>query len=583
VSGVVAPAAAHRRADASGVLAVAAAHRRGEQDVHDTVETLIAALTAPGDPAIWISLVPADALRARAAVLAAGSQELPLLGVPFAVKDNIDAEGLPTTAGCPSYAYTPARSAAVVARLLAAGAILVGKTNLDQFATGLVGTRSPHGACASVASAEHISGGSSSGSAVAVARDLVAFALGTDTAGSGRVPAAFNGIVGLKPTLGRLSVDGVVPACRTLDCVSIFTRGAADAAAVLAVAEGFDAGDPFSRRPEPGPAGRPAVIGVPRADDLAALEDGPMRRAWEAAVVRAAGVAELVEVDLSAFREVAQLLYAGPWVAERYAAVGAFLERGGADVDPAVRQIVLGGAALTAADAYRGGYRLAELRREAEAVWEHVDALLVPTVPRHPTHAELAADPVGVNAELGVWTNFVNLLDLAALAVPATVRIDGLPFGVTFVAPAWSDAALLRLATAWERADCDVVDVAVVGAHLSGMARNHELLALGARLVQATRTAPDYRLFDLGDGTGRPGMVRDKADGASIDLEVWRLATPAFGRFVASIAAPLAIGTVELEDGSTVKGFLCEAHAVADATEITACGGWRAYLTGTSV
>jgi len=564
----------------NGVVALAAAHRRGERDVHDTVETLIAALDAPGDPATWISLVPADALRARAAALAAGPQDLPLLGVPFAVKDNIDAEGLPTTAGCPSYAYAPERSAAVVARLLSAGAILVGKTNMDQFATGLVGTRSPYGGCGSVASAEHISGGSSSGSAVAVARGLVAFSLGTDTAGSGRVPAAFNGVVGLKPTLGRLSTDGVVPACRTLDCVSVFTRDAADAAAVLAVAEGFDAGDPFSRRPQPGPAGRPATIGVPRADDLAALEDGQMRRAWEAAVVRAAGVTELVEVDLSAFLEVAQLLYAGPWVAERYAAVGAFLERGGADVDPNVREIVLGGAALTAPDAFRGAYRLAALRRQAETVWEDVDALLVPTAPRHPTHGEVAADPVGVNAELGVWTNFVNLLDLAAIAVPASAREDGLPFGVTFVAPAWSDAALLRLSTAWERAEADAIDVAVVGAHLAGMTRNHELLALGARLMRATRTAPTYRLFDLGDGTGRPGMVRDDDGGASIDLEVWRLDTAAFGRFVASIAAPLAMGTVELEDGSTVKGFLCEAHAVCDATEVTGCGGWRAYRAG---
>ncbi len=569
----------------NGVVALAAAHRRGERDVHVTVEALITALDAPGDPATWIARVPAGALRARAAELAAGPQDLPLLGVPFAVKDNIDAEGLPTTAGCPSYAYAPARSAPVVARLLEAGAILAGKTNMDQFATGLVGTRSPHGACSSVASAEHIAGGSSSGSAVAVARGLVAFALGTDTAGSGRVPAAFNGVVGLKPTLGRLSVDGVVPACRTLDCVSIFTRDAADAVAVLAVAEGFEAGDPFSRRPQPGPTGRPATIGVPRADDLAALEDGPMRRAWEAAVVRATGLAELVEVDLSAFLEVAQLLYAGPWIAERYAAVGAFLERAGADVDPAVREIVLGGAALTAADAFRGVYRLAELRRRAETVWEDVDALLVPTVPRHPTHAEVAADPVGVNAELGVWTNFVNLLDLAAIAVPATVRDDGLPFGVTFVAPAWSDAALLRLATAWEHTHVDAVDVAVVGAHLSGMARNHELLALGARLVRATRTAPGYRLFDLGDGTGRPGMLRDDDGGASIDLELWRLDTTAFGRFVASIAAPLTMGTVELEDGSTVKGFLSEPHAVADAdaTEVTACGGWRAYREGAPV
>ena len=567
-----------------GVVELAAAHRTGERDVAATVDALLDALAAPGgDPAIWIARVPAGTLRARAAELAAGSQELPLLGVPFAVKDNIDAAGLPTTAGCPSFAYTPERSAPVVARLLAAGAILVGKTNLDQFATGLVGTRSPHGACASVFSAEHVSGGSSSGSAVAVARGLVAFALGTDTAGSGRVPAAFNAILGLKPTLGRVSTRGVVPACRTLDCVSIFTRDAVDAAAVLKVAEGFDSDDPFSRAPQPGPSGRPATLGVPRAADLAALEDGPMRDAWAAAVGRAAGLAELVELDLSAFLTTAQLLYAGPWVAERYAAVGAFLERGGDDIDPTVRRIVLGGAALSAADAFAGLYRLAALRREAEAAWRVVDALLIPTAPRHPTHAEVAADPAGVNAQLGVWTNFVNLLDLAAVALPADARSDGLPFGVTLVAPAWSDAALLRLAGAWERGEEAEVDVAVVGAHLSGMARNPELRDLGARLVQTTHTAPAYRLYDLGDGTGRPGMVRDVDAGTRIEVEVWRLGAAGFGRLVASVAAPLAIGSVQLADGASVKGFLCEGHAVAEAEEITRFGGWRSFLYAAEV
>jgi len=574
------PAPARRAQAPSGVVALAAAHHSGERDITETVEALIAKLAAPGgDPATWISLVPAGTLRARATELAAGPQDLPLLGVPFAVKDNIDAAGLPTTAGCPSYAYAPERSAFVVARLLAAGAILVGKTNLDQFATGLVGTRSPHGACASVFSAEHVSGGSSSGSAVAVARGLVAFALGTDTAGSGRVPAAFNGLVGLKPTLGRLSTDGVVPACRTLDCVSIFARDVADAAAVLAVAEGFDAGDPFSRPPQPGSPGRPAVLGVPRAEELVALEDGPMRDAWTTAVAHAAGLAELVEVDLSAFLAAARLLYAGPWVAERYTAVGAFLERGGSDLDPNVRQIVLGGAEATAADAFEGIHRLAALRRRAEAAWDDVDALLLPTAPFHPTHAEVAADPIGVNARLGVWTNCVNLLDLAAVAVPAAPRADGLPFGVTFVGPAWSDAALLRLAAAWERDGEDAFDVAVVGAHLSGLPRNPELLALGGRLVAATHTAPAYRLFDLGDGTGRPGMVRDEEAGAAVECEVWSLGAAAFGRFVAAVAAPLAIGTVELAGGERVKGFLCEAHALADAEEVTRFGGWRSYLS----
>lgn len=558
------------------VVELAGEHRRGARDVGATVEALIAALPG-GDPATWIALVAPDALRARAEELR--GKDLPLLGVPFAVKDNIDAAGLPTTAGCPSYAYDPPASAPVVQRLLDAGAILVGKTNLDQFATGLVGTRSPHGACASVFSAEHVSGGSSSGSAVAVARGLVAFALGTDTAGSGRVPAAFNALVGLKPTLGRIPTAGVVPACRTLDAVSIFARTAEDAAAVLAVAEGYEPADPFSRRLLPGPPGRAGTLGVPRAENLAALEPGPMRAAWTAAVARAGTLAELVEIDLAPFLETARLLYAGPWVAERHAAVGAHLEAGHPDLDPVVRGIVLGGAVPSAADAFRGIHRLAELRRATEPVWERVDALLLPTAPRHPTHAEVAADPVGVNAELGVWTNFVNLLDLAAVAVPAGPRPDGLPFGVSLVGPAWSDPALLRLARAWERTDAPV-DIAVVGAHLSGMPRNHELLALGGQLVAATRTAPAYRLYDLGDGTGRPGMLRDEDAGAPLALEVWRLpATAAFGAFVTTIKAPLALGTVALEDGTSVQGFLCEPHAVRAATEVTAFGGWRAYRT----
>ena len=576
-----------------GVLELASTHRAGTRDIRQTVEMLIATLGASSEPAAWIVQVQPNALRRRAGELAAGRQDLPLLGVPFAVKDNIDVVGLPTTAGCPSYAYEPATSAHVVERLLAAGAILVGKTNLDQFATGLVGTRSPHGACPSVASAAHISGGSSSGSAVAVARGLVAFSLGTDTAGSGRVPAAFNGLIGLKPTLGSLSTGGIVPACRTLDCVSILARHATDAAAVLAVAEGFDPADPFSRQRPHELTDTPSVLGVPREADLASLEDGPVRMAWVAAVARAAEIAKIVEVDVSAFLQTAPLLYAGPWVAERYAAFGAFLERGSNDLDPTVRDIVLGGALPSAADAFRGIYRLAELRRQTEDVWTQVDALLIPTAPRHPTLAEVASDPVGVNAQLGTWTNFVNLLDLAALAIPADPRVDDLPFGVTLVASAWSDNALLRFAMRWERRNGGAVagdaatvamssaaiDLAVVGAHLSGMARNHELLALGGHRVATTQTSCAYRLFDLGDGTGRPGMVRDEDSGSSIALEVWRLKAAAFGRLVATIESPLAIGTVELNDGTSVKGFLCEGHAVEGTDEVTQFGGWRAYLS----
>lgn len=563
----------------AGVRALVAAHRCGERAISDTIENVIYALDATPDPATWISRVPAEALRARAAQLQDGPTDLALFGVPFAVKDNIDVAGLPTTAACPDFAYVPRESAFVLRTLLQAGAVLVAKTNMDQFATGLVGTRTPHGACSSVFSREHISGGSSSGSAVAVAAGIVPFSLGTDTAGSGRVPAAFNGIVGLKPSIGRLSCRGVVPACRTLDCVSIFTRDVADAAAVLAAADCFDPEDPHARRAPAPRAGRyPSLIGVPRPEDLAQLDDG-CQDAWQAARARAAQVADgVVEIDLAPFLAAARLLYEGPWIAERYAAVGAFLEREDVIADPIVRAIVLGGATASAADLFRGMYRLAELRRAAEAVWEQVDALLLPTTPIHPTHVAVAADPIGVNARLGRWTNFVNLLDLAAVAVPAAPHENGLPFGVSLVAPAWGEPSVLRLAAAFESAAEPQFDIAVAGAHLSGMKRNHELLERGARLVRCTRTAPCYRLFAIADGSGRPGLLRDAEHGDAIEVEVWRMGAAALGTFTASVAAPLAIGTLELEDGSTVHGFLCEPHALHDAKEATSFGGWRGYL-----
>ena len=613
-----------------GVHALAAAHRAGRRTVADTVESVLAALDGARDPAVWIHVEPPERLRARAQELAAGSADPPLLGVPFAVKDNIDVAGLPTTAGCPDFAYVAEATAPVVARLLEAGAILVGKTNLDQFATGLVGTRTPFGACASVFDPQRISGGSSSGSAVAVAAGLVAFALGTDTAGSGRVPAAFNELVGLKPTRGLLSTAGIVPACRSLDCVSIFARDSADAAAVLAVAAGYDPGDPYSRRarvppspvrpsPARSPSARPApllppsarraaVLGVPAGGGLRFFGDDAAQRAWERAAAQAAALADrVVEVDLAPFDEAAALLYGGPWVAERHAAVGAFLEREDVVADPTVRAVILAGAGFTASEAFAAQHRLAALRRHAEEVFAGIDALVTPTAPTFPTHAEVAAEPVEANARLGTYTNFVNLLDLAAIAVPAGRRDDGLPFGVTLVGPAFADAALLNLAVAWEggapregsaedltregpaRAALrngaaagpapGELDLAVAGSHLSGLERNGELIELGARLVSATRTAPRYRLFDLADGTGRPGLVRAGEDegGAAIEIEVWRLDHAAAGAFLAGVGAPLAIGSVELEDGTTTHGFLCEAHAVAAAPEATAHGGWRAY------
>ena len=550
------------------------------------------AIETEGLSPVWIALADRDeAIRkARDA-----DPTLPLAGMPFAVKDNIDVAGMPTTAGCPAYSYVPARTATVVQRLLDAGAILIGKTNLDQFATGLVGVRSPYGACSSVFDARSISGGSSSGSAVAVAKGLVAFALGTDTAGSGRVPAAFNDIVGLKPTRGLLSTSGVVPACRSLDCVSIFAGSAAGAERVWRVAQGFDAADPFSRTPEPGAGAAPWLLGpfrfgVPRDEELAFFGDDDSPRLYRSAIARLEAVGGTrVTIDFAPFREAAALLYAGPWVAERYAAVGEFAASHVDDLHPVVGSIIRLAASKSAADAYRGLYRLEELKRAASAQWAGIDVMLLPTAGTIYTKAAVEADPIQLNTNLGYYTNFVNLMDLAAIAVPAGFRRDGLPFGVSLIGPAFSDAALLALASRYagtaQPATVDApgcINVAVVGAHLAGQPLNHQLTERGARLVRSCRTSPAYRLYALANTTPpKPGLVRDSGfEGPGIALEIWAVPSQHFGSFVAGVPAPLGIGSVQLETGEWVKGFICEPAAMADATDITGFGGWRNYLTG---
>ena len=546
---------------------------------------------------IWISRLDADALRTYARALQGKDMnDLPLYGIPFAIKDNIDLAGLPTTAACPDFAYMPAESAFVVQRLIDAGAIPVGKTNMDQFATGLNGTRSPYGACRNACNPEYISGGSSSGSAVAVALGLVSFALGTDTAGSGRVPAAFNNIVGHKPTCGALSTRGVVPACRSLDAVSVFALNAEDAERVMGVAAGFDSRDPYSRPLAPhgfdfgrAPAFR---FGVPRAEDLAFFGNVDGECLFGATVERLKSLGGTpVEVNLAPFLETARLLYGGPWVAERYLAIRDFIEAKPDSLFPVTRVIIEQGKQALAMDAFAGLYQLQAYKRRCSAVWQDIDVLLTPTAGTIYTIAEMQADPVRLNANLGYYTNFINLLDLAATAAPAGFQANGLPFGITLIAPPNQDGPLLHLAARLHRAldgkhespeptpalPSGQLRVAVVGAHLSGLPLNHQLIERNARLISSTHTAPCYRLYALPDGK-RPGLIRVEQGGAAIACEVWELPAVQFGSFVAGIAAPLGIGKLELADGSSVTGFICEGIAQAGATDITEFGGWRAWL-----
>lgn len=567
----------------------------------------IAKATSDDPNRIWIHRLPLEGLRGYAKALEGKDRAgLPLYGIPFAIKDNIDLVGVPTTAACPEFAYTPGKSAVVVQRLIDAGAIPVGKANLDQFATGLVGARSPYGACRNSFNPEYVSGGSSSGSAVSVAKGYASFSLGTDTAGSGRVPASFNNLVGHKPTCGLLSATGMVPACRSLDTISIFALTAEDAQRVLAAAAAFDAADPFSRKAQPygfdfssAPRFR---FGVPRSTDLEFFGNKEGERLFRDTIetLRRFG-GEPVEIDLQPFLEAARLLYGGPWVAERYAAIREFFDAKPEALFPVTREIVAASAKWLAADAYSALYRLKELKRIADQAWERVDCILTPTTPRHYRISEVEAEPVKLNSNLGYYTNFMNLLDYAATAVPVGFQSDGLPWGVTLFAPAFQDEPLLRLGAKLQRARVQTagatnlplppagsagpalavsgqVRVAVCGAHMSGLPLNAQLTGRGGRLVAVVKSAQAYKLYALPGGPPhRPGMMRAEG-GAAIEMEIWELPAREFGSFVAGIPGPLGIGTVELADGSKVQGFVCEAHAAATATDITAYGGWRAWL-----
>jgi allophanate hydrolase len=587
------------------IATLRAAYAGGALTPLDVIDAVLRR-TAEDPDHVWITRLSPDAVRAYVHALKdKNPASLPLYGIPFAIKDNIDLGCVPTTAACREFAYTPSAHAFVVERLIEAGAIPIGKTNLDQFATGLNGTRSPWGACRNAFDPMYVSGGSSSGSAVAVAKGFVSFSLGTDTAGSGRVPAAFNNLVGHKPTLGWLSTTGVVPACRSLDTVSIFALTAEDAEAVTTVASVFDVADGFSRQREGHgfDFGNASAfrVGVPRTSQLAFFGNVEAARLFVETTTRLRALgAECIEVDLQPFLDTAKFLYEGPWVAERHAAIRDFLESHPDAPLPVIREIIGGAHKWSASDAFAWSYRLKAAKRQCDAMWQKVDLIVTPTAGTIYTIEDMLADPVRLNSNLGYYTNFMNLLDYAATAVPAGFQPDGLPFGVTLFAPAHQDAPLLRLAAKMQRSlgarlgatDAPLpamqshpmlpggqVRVAVCGAHLSGLPLNWQLTSRGARLVAKVKSAAEYRFVVLPGGPLlRPGMVRVGEGGGAIEMEIWEMPSREFGSFVAGISAPLGIGTVGLEDGSKVQGFVCEALAAEGAEDITPLGDWRLYL-----
>ncbi|MEL7149565.1 MAG: allophanate hydrolase [Pseudomonadota bacterium] len=569
------------------------------------IEQVYARIEEVSDPNIFLCLFPKDDLLTEATALGAYDETRPLWGVPFVIKDNIDVAGKPTTAACPEFAYIPEETAFVVRRLQAAGALLIGKTNLDQFATGLVGVRTPYGAPKNALDPAIVPGGSSCGSGVAVAHGIASFSLGTDTAGSGRVPAALNNIVGLKPSLGALSASGVVPACRTLDTISIFALTVADAYDAYAVAAAHDPSDCYSRRIDtPALVAPPASpkIGIPSKDSIRFEGDAAQARSFAATIeaLKTSG-AQIVEIDFEPLYEIAELLYFGPWVAERYVATEAIVTGTPDALYPVTRKIIGSAEGMTAADTFKGFYKLKELANSVAPALSACDALCVPSIPTFATVADLEADPLGPNNMLGTYTNFVNLMNLCAITVPTPGREDGRPGSVTFIAEAGADAQAAALAarvetlgtrklgsTCWsltsqplpDAALPDFIRIAVCGAHMAGLPLNHTMTERGARLVRTDETAPDYNFYALpGSGVARPGLVRTSpGKGARIAVELWDMPVDAFGGFMKTIPAPLGIGAVKLADDSLVQGFLCEAIATQSAEDITSLADWRKYI-----
>lgn len=560
------------------------AYRSGLLSPRDVVASIFKRITEADNPNVWIHLLSEAELEPYLERLdSVDPESLPLYGIPFAIKDNIDLVGVPTTAACPAYAYTPEYSAPVVEQLIEAGAIPIGKTNLDQFATGLVGVRTPYGAPRNPYAPERVPGGSSCGSAVALSEGMVTFSLGTDTAGSGRVPAAFNKLWGVKPSKGRLSTTGLVPACRSLDCISIFALNAADSQAVLKVAEGYDVEDAYSHETFDAPLLVSKMIGIPQAEQLMFFGDAGYQAAWVNAVhaLQAKGW-EVVEIDFEPFLKAARLLYEGPWVSERTTVLQDFLKTNADDFFPATRSIIAGGVDNTACEAFAAAYKLADLKRESEAVWEGLAAIVTPTAGGFPTLAELEADPIGPNSQLGYYTNFMNLLDLCAVATPAGETESGLPFGITWIAPRDSDKALIEIAdkgpTVLTEED-ETLSILLFGAHMKGLPLNKQVVNLGGEFVAAVQTAAQYKMIYLPDpAPHRPGIIRVGEGGFSIAAEEWRLPKASLGTLLESIQQPLGLGQIELLDGRKVHGFLCEAAAAANAKDISSTGGWRGFL-----
>ncbi len=580
------------------ISALHKAYERGEATVESVIEQCLKKMEETA-PEVWIRKLTADEVAGYVQALADESPETkPLYGIPFVIKDNIDLGGIPSTAGCPDYTYVPETSAFVVQQLIDAGAIPLGKTNLDQFATGLVGTRSPYGACPNSFNPTYISGGSSSGSAVAVAEGCCSFSLGTDTAGSGRVPAAFNNLIGLKPSKGLISCSGVVPACKSLDCVSIFALDAADAQSVLDTACCFDGADAYARELVQAPVISKAwTFGVPKKEQLAFFGNAEYERAFFQCVdmlVKAGGMP--IEVDFQPFLDAANLLYSGPWVNERYAAVGSFIEEHSDAVLETTRSIILSGLDIPAPKVFEAMYQLQAFKRVADEVMASVDMLVTPTAGTCYTIDEVNADPVQLNTNLGFYTNYMNLLDYAAVAVP-TAMTSKIPFGVTLVSFAGHDRKLLQLADRLHQVSGlrvgktekrpmpyepvktkRTVDLAVCGAHLHGHPLHYQLEELQAAFVESTETAREYRMFAFETGgIAKPGLIRDPEKGARIYIEIYRLTFSAFGKFVSAIPPPLGIGKVKLKNGTTVCGFIAEPEVATLGKEITALGDWRKF------